>query len=230
VEQPGGTALEIRRRPGVEAKASAERGARGRGFAPPHPGGPGGPSAPTMGGCLQWLDAVATKAGRKPAGSGSHEAPVAARKHGSRDRNRRKWSAGWRARLASARRPKGGHVKRHSALHPLAFSRGALQRRKGKSTRACPGPTSRTRAMKHACAIPDSIMHRAHFSVRPRGGGDPAQSFQTERVRHGHSALDSRLRGNERVERGLAPQGDGSNAGTHGSNAQRHHPATRNRL
>src|SRR5690348_2487416 len=113
-----------RPRGGPVRKDRSERGARGRARSP-HPGGSGSPSARTKRGCLQWLDAVALKAGqsrpdkrrfkrRPPPGSTAPETEIAAN-----------WSAGWRARFRKARPAQKADLKlkRHSALHPLAFAK-----------------------------------------------------------------------------------------------------------
>jgi hypothetical protein len=120
----------MRRPPGGPVrKDRSERGARGRARTP-HAGGSGSPSAPTKRGCLQWLDAVGLKAGqsrpdkrrfrrRPPPGSTAPETEIAA-----------KWSAGWRTRFRKARPAQKADLKlkRHSALHPLAFAKRGKRR------------------------------------------------------------------------------------------------------
>ena len=52
-------------------------------------GGLGEPSDPTMGVCLRWLDADRTNVGESLRDQGGQKAPVRARKHGPRAKNRR---------------------------------------------------------------------------------------------------------------------------------------------
>ena len=109
------------------------------GFVTPSPGGPGQPSAGITTGCLRWLDAAATKGGGSCPDRGSGSGPVAARKHGARDRK----AACGAPRGATPSERRRAHKKwpRRSARHPLSrFERGKRQGEYGRTRR----PTKNT--------------------------------------------------------------------------------------
>jgi hypothetical protein len=162
VEQPGGPALEIRRRPGVEAKASAERGARGRGSQPRTREALGARPLLLRGAAFNgWtrLRRRRTKVGRiggpeRPSSQPGSTGPgteIAAQ-----------WSAG---RRLPTDRKEGGDLRKAShrgsrraagvrsqgpALAGAPSPRFLEAAEKAEPTRARPGPTSKTRAMMHA--------------------------------------------------------------------------------
>jgi hypothetical protein len=132
VEQPGITALEMRRRPGGWIRNDpAERGARA-GVRNPPPGRPWGPVRTHYEGLPSMAGRGGDEGRRKPPGGTRGEEPcvfISARKHGSRDTNRRKLER----RMASAfvknayRRKADSNTRmRRSALQPLTFSEGSL--------------------------------------------------------------------------------------------------------
>jgi hypothetical protein len=64
VEQPGSSALEMRRRPGAKPGDRRCRARRPRAGSHPAPGSLGSPSAGITTGCLQWLDEAALRAAK----------------------------------------------------------------------------------------------------------------------------------------------------------------------
>ena len=133
VEQPGTTALETRRRPGGEdGKPSLPSAAPARGFATLRPGGPWGRVRTHYEGLPSMAGRGGDEGGESLPGGTRGEEPcvfISARKHGSRDTNRRKLER----RMASAfvknayRRKADSNTRmRRSALQPLTFSEGSL--------------------------------------------------------------------------------------------------------
>ena len=120
------------------------RGARGRGSHPRTREALGARPRPLRGAAFNgwtWLRRREAKALRMRPSRKARS--VSARKNGSRDRNRRKWSAGWRAcRSQGARSPSKADSQETSAVRRSipSHSRGALHA-EGDQTRACPGPT-----------------------------------------------------------------------------------------
>lgn len=146
MEQPGITAPEMWRRPGIGPKGSIERGARA-GIRTLRPGGLGGPSAPTTRGCLQWLDEEETKGGESLPGRQGVKSPASRSPPGSMGPGTQiaaNWSAGWRARSQGRVPPQGdsyqGCAVRRSS--PSLF-------RRGQGNEGLPGADTRTRAMTH---------------------------------------------------------------------------------
>ena len=151
MEQPGTTAPEMWRRPGIGPKGSIERGARA-GVRTLRPGGPGGPSAPTTRGCLQWLDEEETKGGESLPGRQRVKSPASRSPPGSMGPGTQiaaNWSAGWRARRKT--RPAARRTLTKDAPFgapaPHFFRRGARKRgpargrHKNTGDDACPDAT-----------------------------------------------------------------------------------------
>ena len=114
------------------------------GFVTPSPGGPGQ--------AVRWhydrLPSMAGRGGdegrRKPPGSGAPQGPVAARKHGARDRKAAMARREAPRLRKKARTSRNGSV--FSARHPLVMSKRG-KRERGR--RAYPAPTQRIRATMH---------------------------------------------------------------------------------
>jgi hypothetical protein len=110
------------------------------GLVTPHPGGPG----QAVRRHYDRLPSMAARGGnegrRKPPGSGAHKGPVAARKHGARDKKSPQWSAEWRGAPRKGRAPpQGGIGSAARRSIPSHFAGGRLprtpwlQRGKGKA-------------------------------------------------------------------------------------------------
>jgi hypothetical protein len=111
------------------------------------PGGLGSPSVPTMGDCLQWLDAGRMKGGESRLDQGGRNAPCPSPEVRPRGQKSPPWSAGRRARRSQdARRASSGVdcLMRLSALRSPHFSGGDSPVPPGsgstKETTAWPAP------------------------------------------------------------------------------------------
>ena len=160
--------LAVRAGPGLAGPAARRPRA---GFAGRLSGGPGQPSGPTTRVCLQWLDGAGRRAA-KAARTGGLGPLSPQRKNGPWNRNRRKWSAGWRARRSQgARTPRGVELKTApaGAPSPRIFWRGTTPPhplREGHQTTANPAP-QRTGAMTLALAHTGQARHARRCSSLP---------------------------------------------------------------
>src|ERR1019366_7641671 len=120
------------------------------GLVTPLPGGPGSPSVPTMGDCLEWLDAARMKGGESRPDRGGRSPPVRARKLRPRGQKSPRWSAAGRASFAkdahAARRELNGCASRRSIPSTLCEGIESARRKPGVVT-AYPAP-QRIRAAK----------------------------------------------------------------------------------
>jgi hypothetical protein len=166
-----------------------QRVARGRGSHPRTRARPGGSSAPTTRGCLQRLHVVwmkesesSMRSGRKLDQSQPRRTVAAS---GAPDGERAD-------RKARNRRRRYSKAKRGSAIHPFAFRGEPLIAKRGRGTRAWPGPTKehgRCRASGPQCvpaaspnlrSCPRRRASRCAFHTNKRTGSLPRGRAEEE--------------------------------------------------
>ena len=175
-EQPGKPAPEMWRRPGGLGPATDQgRARRPRGGSHPPPGRPWGPVRTHYEGLPSMAGRGGDEGRRKPAGEARGDEPrvsISARKHGSRDTNRRKLErrmASAFARTRTAARRTLTKDAPFGAPAPHFFRRGARKRgpargrHKNTGDGACPDSTTR---MCSAFARPKPFYTRAQVGTR----------------------------------------------------------------